>query len=67
MTPKEKARQIVIQMQLQNPPLKFEQAKHCALIAVYLRLQGDFISIIENGGEDILEYYIEVKKEIEKL
>ena len=43
-------------------------AKRCALIAVDLRLKGDFIfSSIEYGGEESLEYWIEVKKEIEKL
>ena len=42
--------------------------KKCALIAVDLRLEGDFIfSSIEYGGEDSLEYWIEVKQEIEKL
>ena len=30
----EKARGIVIKMQFQKNPLTFEQAKHCALIAV---------------------------------
>jgi len=30
----EKAREIVVRMQFQNPPLEFEQAKKCALITV---------------------------------
>jgi hypothetical protein len=59
MTPQEKSREIVIRMQFQQPPLMFEQAKHCALIA-----------IDEIYEECVLErdwYWEKVKQEIEKL
>jgi len=59
MKPQEKSREIVIRMQFQQPPLMFEQAKYCALIAVD--------EILE---ECVLErdwYWEEVKKEIQKL
>lgn len=42
-------------------------AKQCALIAVDLRLDGDFIFSSIEYGEDSLEYWQEVKQEIEKL
>jgi hypothetical protein len=69
MTPKEKAKELIDKMY----NIDFfddynEIIKKSALIAVDLRLEGDFIfSSIEYGGEDSLEYWIEVKQEIEKL
>lgn len=42
-------------------------AKNCALIAIDLRLDGDFIFTSIEYGEDSLEYWQEVKKEINKL
>jgi hypothetical protein len=59
MTPQEKSREIVIRMQFQQPPLMFEQAKHCALIA-----------LDEIYEECLIErdwYWEKVKQEIEKL
>ena len=41
--------------------------KQCALIAVDLRLDGDFIFTSIEYGVDSLEYWQEVKQEIEKL
>lgn len=70
MTPQEiKAREIVINMQYQKEPLKFEQAKHCALTAVdtVLSLMVKFHNRqIENNISEII-YWKEVKQEIEKL
>ena len=34
MTAKEKAKEMVIKMQFSKPPLMFDKAKQCALIAV---------------------------------
>jgi len=65
MTPQqETAREIVIKMQFQKEPLMFEQAKQCALIAV-----DEIIEIFNdtNGSDYRLEYWQEVKQEIEKL
>jgi hypothetical protein len=42
-------------------------AKKCALIAVDLRLDGDFIYSGIEYGEDSLGYWEQVKIEIEKL
>lgn len=47
-------------MQFQNPPLNFEQAKHCGLTAIYLLLH-------EIVYEKQFNFYQEVKQEIEKL
>jgi hypothetical protein len=43
------------------------QAKECALIAVDLRLDGDFIFNSIEYGIDSLEYWQEVKQEIQAL
>jgi len=59
MKPQEKSREIVIRMQFQQPPLMFDQAKYCALIAVD-----------EIYEECVIErdwYWEKVKQEIEKL
>jgi hypothetical protein len=77
MTPKEKAREIVIKMQFQKEPLMFEQAKQCALIAVD-EILGEYQSmsdlesvlVINNKLTFIvhkLVYWIEVKQEIENI
>ena len=56
----EKARGIVIKMQFQKNPLTFEQAKHCALIAVDELILDAYNNYYHN-------YWQEVKQEIEKL
>jgi len=61
MTPKEKAKEIVIKMQFQKDPLMFEQAKKCALIAVDEILYMNFSNHLEET------FWKEVKKEIEKI
>jgi hypothetical protein len=64
--PQEKSREIVIRMQFQQPPLMFEQAKYCALIAVDEII--DSIVIIDlTAAENQFTYWEQVKKEIEKL
>jgi hypothetical protein len=67
MTPQEKAREIVIKMQFQNPPLNFEQAKQCALIAVDEILDDDMYGMEEEHFENRIDYWEQVKQEIEKL
>lgn len=72
MTPKEKAKEIVDKFMkpidgLHKYSMCFDTAKQCALIAVDLRLDGDFIFRTIEYGEDSLEYWQEVKQEIEKL
>jgi len=58
MTAKEKARELVVKMQFQKQPLMFDQAKHCALIAV-----DEIISIVGRYSN----YWQEVKHEINQL
>jgi hypothetical protein len=43
------------------------QAKECALIAVDLRLDGDFIFNSIEYGIDSLEYWQQVKQELQNL
>jgi hypothetical protein len=62
MIPQEKAREIVIRMQFQQPPLMFDQAKHCALIAV-----NELFLATDDFDLDTKEYWQDVKQEIEKL
>ena len=70
MTPKEKAKELVHKFYdaTEDHWNQDYVSKKCALIAVDLRLEGDFIfSSIEYGGEESLEYWNEVKQQIEKL
>ena len=77
MTPKEKAIELVEKfecyVEYQGDDCFTERekmlinAKQCALIAVDLRLDGDFIFTSIEYGEDSLEYWQEVKEEINKL
>ena len=66
MTAKEKAIEIIIQMQFQSHPLMFEQAKRCALISV-----DEILFVLEFNldfkMEKSIKYWQEVKQEIEKL
>jgi hypothetical protein len=63
----EKAREIVIKMQFQKEPLMFDQAKQCALIAVEEILNTLYSIPFGNALDNELEYWEEVKQEIEKL
>jgi hypothetical protein len=73
MTPKEKAKELVnnvgkiIGKELKNGGFKynFGMAKHCALKTVDEMLNFMFLS--ENENSFWINYYNEVKKEIEKL
>jgi len=72
MTPQEKARELVdkyyhfFSVELENTICIYE-AKQCALIAVDLRLDGDFIYSCIEYGENSLGYWEQVKIEIQKL
>jgi hypothetical protein len=72
MTPKDKAKELVgkyyhlFSVELENTICIYE-AKQCALIAVDLRLDGDFIFNSIEYGIDSLEYWQEVKQEIQAL
>jgi hypothetical protein len=72
MTPREKAKELVgkyyhlFSVELENTICIYE-AKQCALIAVDLRLDGDFIFNSIEYGIDSLEYWQEVKQEIQAL
>lgn len=69
MTPKEKAKEIYLKYRTLNLStwINSEDAKKMSLIAVDLRLDGDFLFSSIEYGEDSLEYWEEVKQEIEKL
>jgi hypothetical protein len=68
MTPKEKAEELVLKFK-QLPQegtiawyLSFELSKQCALIAV-----DEILSVIWINLDDEVDYWAEVKQEIEKL
>jgi hypothetical protein len=76
MTPKEKAFELVDSYkfvlwsedtQCGDEILCTGIAKRCALIAVDLRLESDFLFTSIEYEEDSLEYWQQVKHEIEKL
>jgi len=68
LTPKEKAKELVIKFVGYTLSYRDEYAaKQCALIAVDLRLDGDFIFTSIEYGKDSLEYWEQVKQEIELL
>ena len=68
MTPKEKAEELVNKY-LMNTPVGFhiDDAKECALIAVDEILDVDYFDMSEEHFENIMEYWEQVKHEIEKL
>jgi hypothetical protein len=69
MSPKEKAEELVTKMyvhQWRNNTMEYKTAKQCALIAVdEILLQNNVW--IKQMGKGTNNYWIEVKKEIEKL
>jgi hypothetical protein len=72
MTAKEKAKELVEKYWDVEPlescdGMEYKMAIDCALIAVDLRLEGDFIFTSIEYGQDSLQYWQEVKKEIEKM
>jgi hypothetical protein len=72
MKPKEKAKELFYKYYIVCQEYTEEiqcsiQAKECALIAVDLRLNGDFIFNSIEYGIDSLEYWQEVKQELQNL
>jgi hypothetical protein len=67
MTPKEKANELFLKYHNLWINGNSILAKQCALIAVDLRLDGDFIFTSIEYGEESLEYWELVKQEILKL
>jgi len=68
MTPQEKAEELCEKYSRLGKQLySYDTCKKCALIAVELRLEGDFIFSSIEYGEDSMEYWEQVKKEIENL
>jgi hypothetical protein len=69
MTPKEKALKLVNEMYNVNntelhfqPPMSYEDAKGCALIAIKEVLKAAFYA-----NDEIYDHYLEVRQELEKL
>lgn len=63
MTPKEKAKELVESMAFSCRECDYEtKAKQCALIAV-----NEIIDNIVDDDKQVLNYWAEVKQEIEKL
>jgi hypothetical protein len=63
MTPKEKAKELVEAMAFSCRECDYEaKAKQCALIAV-----DEILSVIWINLDDEVDYWAEVKQEIEKL
>jgi len=62
MTPKEKAEELVNYMQSSLYSDGWEDSKQCALISV-----NEILLLGKKLPLEVLEYYLEVKKEIEKL
>jgi hypothetical protein len=60
MTPREKASQLIVDFQLKCKSLEYEEAVQCALIAVDEIYKN-------NTDESKNDYWIEVKKDLEKL
>ena len=68
MTPQEKANELVHQYVINMPiPFHIEDAKICALIAVDEILEVLYSLKLGNALSEELEYWEEVKQEIEKL
>jgi hypothetical protein len=60
MTPREKASQLIVDFQLKCKSLEYEEAVQCALIALDEIYKN-------NTDESKNDYWIEVKKDLEKL
>ena len=70
MTPKEKANQLVDNYWLMdkiNPSLSKEQAKQCALIAVDELIKIHYLLTTTHDTSPSINYWKEVKKELENL
>ena len=67
MTSKEKAEELIVNYKMQIIKLNYDEAKQCALIAV-----DEILKMIDKSMQgfldsDIIAYWQQVKKEIEKL
>ena len=70
MTPKEKANQLVDNYWLMdkiNPSLSKEQAKQCALVAVDELIKIHYLLTTTHDTSPSINYWKEVKKEIQNL
>lgn len=69
MTPREKAQELLIQMQFQSQPLMFNQAKKCALIAVDEIIKSGLLldSSVYVMVSTSIDFWQQVKQEIEQL
>lgn len=72
MTPKEKAQELILNFYDVKPEnidygMEYQMAKQCALIAVDEILDDDVYDMSEELFEKRINYWQEVKKEIEKL
>jgi hypothetical protein len=76
MTPKENAEKLILKfMSLQEPNYNWfhsKLAKQCALIAVdeifeFMKMDDEYTETVSNANSKWVDYWEEVKKEIEKL
>lgn len=68
MTPKEKAIELVDNyFVLADGILTYEQVKKCALIAVYEIIKANPYEVSKTDMDLNIDYWLEVKQEIEKL
>jgi hypothetical protein len=71
ITPQEKAKELIDKMYntddpMGNYPMCFDTAKQCALIAVEEILASHY-KVLTGINNSILEYWLEVQQEIQKL
>jgi hypothetical protein len=62
-----KAREIVIKMQFQREPLTFDQAKHCAFVAVDEIINCDYFFKTLEDTKEFTKYWVEIQNEIINL
>ena len=67
MTPKEKAHELIVKALVQFEKLTINEAKKIALIAVHEILDVDCFDMSQKHFENHIDYWEEVKYEIEKL
>ncbi len=76
MTPKENAEKLILKfMSLQEPNYNWfhkRLAKQCALIAVdeifeFMKMDDEYTETVSNANSKWVDYWLEVKKQIEKL
>ena len=74
MTPKEKAKELVFMFSHEVRGIFYKKfrTKRCALIAVneimeFMRMDDEYTETASNANSKWVNYWVEVKKEIEKL